>query len=60
VTYSYYPAQHPAEDKEPGDGEQELGVPKPLEWNIGTMMRMMRLDPKQLGWNDETEEWDNA
>jgi hypothetical protein len=27
------------------------------EWNIGTMMMKMSVDPALLGWDDEAEDW---
>ena len=42
------------------DDVAEVPKPKAIEWNIGTMMRMMKLDPKLLGWNDETEDWEDV
>jgi hypothetical protein len=27
------------------------------EWNIGTMMLKMSVDPTLLGWDDDAEDW---
>ena len=42
------------------DDVAEAPEPKAMAWNIGTMMRMMNQVPSLLGWNDETEDWDDV
>ena len=32
----------------------------PTVWNEGRMMVMMSVDPALLGWNEQTEAWDQA
>ena len=52
-----------AEDRIGAAKKQQIEVEvdrDPTIWNEGRMMVMMSVDPALLGWNEQTEAWDQA